>query len=134
MFGAVSFFSGAAGPATKGWPNSGTVGETGLYRECRLLVGGVVTVWLKSSFVIGKGCIDLRRDDMVLLGFMWNDRRDIALRRGSLSPVAVNSSLRGECGAGDDSREVLRVQAPDADVAVDMNEYRDRPRSWSNCT
>ena len=67
---ASSSFSGITGPATKGLPSSGTVGEVGLYRECRLLVGGVVAVWLKSSVVIGKGCIDLRRDDMVLFGFM----------------------------------------------------------------
>jgi hypothetical protein len=117
----------------KGFPSSGTVGDAGLYNECRLVGVRSVVVWVKCSLVMGKGCIDLRRDDMVLLGFMWNDRRDMALRVGSLSPV-VNSSLRGECGAGDDSREVLRVPAPDAEVAVDMNEYRDRPRIWSNWT
>lgn len=133
MLGVASSFTGTTGPATNGFPSSGTVGEAGLYKECRLIVEGTVVVWIKCSLVIGKGCIDLRRDDMELLGFMWNDRSDMALRMGSLSPV-VNSSLRGECGAGDDSRDVLRVPAPEADVAVDMNEYRDRPRSWSSCT
>jgi hypothetical protein len=129
----TSSLSGTTGPGTKAISSFGTVGEVGLYRECRLVVEGAVAVCVRSSLVIGKGCIDLRREDMVLLGFMWNDRRDMALRKGSLSPL-VNSSLKGDCGAGDDSREVLRVPAPDTDVAVDMNEYRDRPRSWSSCT
>ena len=69
---------------------------------------------------------------MLLLGFMWNDRRDIALRRGSLAQTDANSSFRGDCGTGEESRDVFRVPAPDADVAVDMNEKRERPRSWSS--
>jgi len=79
--------------------------------------------------VVGSGCMDLRRDAaLVLLGFMWNDLSDMALRKGSASP------FRGEVGAGEDSRDVLRVPGPDVEVALDMKENRDRPRRPSSCT
>lgn len=76
--------------------------------------------------------MDLRRDAEPLLGFMWKDLRDMALRMGSTSP-GKKTSFKGD-GAGEESREVLRVPGPDVDVVVDMKEKRDRPRSPSSCT
>lgn len=85
---------------------------------------------IRSSLVTGRGCIDLRRDaTLLLLGFMWNDLRDMALRGVSASPVGIKLSFRGDCGAGEESRDVLRVPGPDVAVVFDMNEKRERPRS-----
>lgn len=121
-------FEGTVGPAADGCPSSGTVGEVGLYRECRCFLAGVVIACGIFSSVTGSGCIDLRRDALLLLGFMWNDLRDIALRRPSDSPCAKNS-FSGDCGAGEESRDVLQVPGPEVEVAVDMKEKRERPRS-----
>lgn len=85
--------------------------------------------WEKFSLVVGSGCIDLRRDAALpLLGFMWNDLSDMALRKGSVSPC------RGEVGAGEDSRDVLRVPGPEVEVALETKEKRERPRRPSSCT
>jgi hypothetical protein len=96
------------------------VGETGPNRECRCRKIGLLADGAKCSLVTGKGCIDLRRDATLLLGFMWNDLSDIALRRGSASVAGNVPSCKGDCGAGDDSREVLRVPGPENDVELDM--------------
>lgn len=61
--------------------------------------------------------MDLRREATLLLGFMWKDFSDMALRVGSIS--AGIFSWKGDLG-GDDSRDVLRVPVPDSDVAFDM--------------
>jgi hypothetical protein len=103
-----------------GCSTSVAVGEVGPKRECRCRSTGLVVGGVEFSFVTGRGCIDLRLEATLLLGFIWNDFRDMALRRGSDSTVGKKPSLKGDCGAGDESREVLRVPGPDTDVAADM--------------
>jgi hypothetical protein len=110
------------------------VGETGPKSECRCRKVGLLVDDAKPSLVTGNGCIDLRREATLLLGFMWKDLSDIALRKGSDSVAEKVPSSKGDCGAGDDSREVLRVPGPENDVELDMYEKRDWPRSESSWT
>jgi len=119
----ISRVIGLSGPDSKGTNDGAAIGDmsriaagrstsvifgdAGPNKECRWRGGSSISTGAKFSFVTGRGCMDLRRDAMLLLGFMWNDLRDIALR-GSASR-AGGDSLSGDCGPGDDSLDVLRV-------------------------
>lgn len=83
-----------------------------------------------SSVVTGNGWTDLRREPVSLLGLEW---KDLSGRYGSVSATGLKPSFKGDCGVGDESLEVVLVPVPDADVAVDMYENRERPRNWSSC-
>lgn len=81
---------------------------------------------LLSSLVAGNGCTDLRREPVSLLGF---ECRDLKGLNDSVSDIVLNASFEGDCGVGEGSLEVFLVPLPDAVVAVDMYEKRDRPRN-----
>lgn len=136
MKGAGGGGAGAASTTTGGestgsaFAESSNVGEMGPYEECLCRIVSISAVVELSSVVIGNGCTDLRREPVSLLGF---ECRDLKGLWASVSPTGIQVSLRGDCGVGEESLEVFLVPVPDADVAVDMYEKRERPRSWSSC-
>lgn len=63
---------------------------------------------------------------MSSLGFEWSERKG---RKASGSGTGLTLFSTGDCGVGDGSRDVFLVPVPDAEVAVDMYEKRERPRN-----